>query len=360
MQEYSDGTRTWGELRLPDEVGSPESLASVAAVPVTIAHKGGMVTPQTWRAIAHGHAGDRARFDGTWVCADLVISSAEAIEAATKRELVEISGGYACKLEATSGVYEGRPYDAIQREIRYNHFALLPAGHARAGSDARLRFDSSGSTAIAIHIEDYHMKPKFRIDAAKAKATLGSRDFDLSKDADRRTLVQAINAEVTTLRQDMIDPAEIMDKLKDLQGFSISLTEGILALMEALAAEAEAPAENMEPDQVEEMVGVEAMDAAVERRARVVAKARSRGIETEGKSSAVLRREVLDKCGVRTDGLDAKTVTDFYDRIPEVTFDAHDRAIVGSGPAGPTAIDLDKARKEANARRANAWKHKSA
>lgn len=40
----------------------------------------------------------------------------------------ELSIGYACKYELSSGVYNGQHYDAIQRNIRGNHLASVPAG----------------------------------------------------------------------------------------------------------------------------------------------------------------------------------------------------------------------------------------
>lgn len=40
----------------------------------------------------------------------------------------ELSAGYGCIYELVSGVFNGQPYDAIQRNIRGNHLALVPEG----------------------------------------------------------------------------------------------------------------------------------------------------------------------------------------------------------------------------------------
>jgi hypothetical protein len=50
----------------------------------------------------------------------------------------ELSLGYKVDLDETPGVWEGQPYDAIQRNIRVNHLAVVPQG--RAGN-ARLNLD---------------------------------------------------------------------------------------------------------------------------------------------------------------------------------------------------------------------------
>ena len=48
----------------------------------------------------------------------------------------ELSLGYRCNYEFESGVYNGKHYDAIQRDIRPNHIALVQRG--RSGSDVRV------------------------------------------------------------------------------------------------------------------------------------------------------------------------------------------------------------------------------
>lgn len=53
--------------------------------------------------------------------------------------LRELSLGYSLDLDETPGVWNGQPYDAIQRNIRINHLALVEK--ARAGEQARLNID---------------------------------------------------------------------------------------------------------------------------------------------------------------------------------------------------------------------------
>ena len=50
-----------------------------------------------------------------------------------------MSLGYNLDLEETPGVWEGQPYDVIQRNIVINHLALVM--EARAGDQARLNID---------------------------------------------------------------------------------------------------------------------------------------------------------------------------------------------------------------------------
>ena len=56
----------------------------------------------------------------------------DEIEAGKK----ELSMGYFCDYELTPGTFDGRHYDAVQRNIRGNHIALVEEG--RMGSDVRV------------------------------------------------------------------------------------------------------------------------------------------------------------------------------------------------------------------------------
>lgn len=58
----------------------------------------------------------------------------------------ELSCGYVCGYDWTPGVFEGQPYDCIQRRIRGNHLALVETG--RMGHDVAV-LDSIDSTTTA-------------------------------------------------------------------------------------------------------------------------------------------------------------------------------------------------------------------
>lgn len=132
------------EYRPAEEVFKADSLATLADAPVTNLHQG-MVTAGNWRRVAIGAVSGEARQDGEHVTATLVIQDEETIkriESGTDRD--EVSCGYSCSLDPTPGVTEsGERYDAIQRDIVYNHVALVPRG--RAGREIALRLDHDGN-----------------------------------------------------------------------------------------------------------------------------------------------------------------------------------------------------------------------
>lgn len=132
------------ELRRPEQVFKPESLATLADAPVTDLHPKEMVSPTNSRSLALGHVSNAsARADGRFVGGEVVVTDAQLIAAVEGGSRREVSMGYTCKLVAVPGVYNGEHYDAEQTDIVYNHAALGPPKWGRAGSEVALRLDGA-------------------------------------------------------------------------------------------------------------------------------------------------------------------------------------------------------------------------
>lgn len=124
------------ELRLAEEVFDKESLASYKGRPIIITHDAGLVNKDNVQDHHVGTILTEGYRSGTDVRAEIVIHDTTALKRSGLREL---SLGYNLDLDETPGEWEGQPYDAIQRNIRINHLALVK--NARAGEQARLNID---------------------------------------------------------------------------------------------------------------------------------------------------------------------------------------------------------------------------
>lgn len=124
------------ELRLPEDVFDPESLASYKGKPIIITHDAGMVTKDNVHKFQIGTILTEGYRSGEDVRAEIVIHNTDAMKDCGLKEL---SLGYSLDLDETPGVWNGQHYDAIQRNIRINHLALVR--EARAGDQARLNID---------------------------------------------------------------------------------------------------------------------------------------------------------------------------------------------------------------------------
>ena len=124
------------ELRRPEDVFDPESLASYEGKPIIITHDARVIDKDNARRERVGTILTPGQQDGETVRAKIVIDDPDAVKASGLREL---SVGYYQDLIMEPGEWEGEPYDAIQTHIRVNHLALVAV--ARAGDDARLNMD---------------------------------------------------------------------------------------------------------------------------------------------------------------------------------------------------------------------------
>jgi uncharacterized protein len=120
--------------RPADEVFAPESMASFINKPVTLGHPQVSVDATNYREHVRGNVG-RARENGQWLDFDVALMDAEIIKAIDNGTR-ELSNGYTCQLEWADGTFDGKPYQAIQRNIRGNHLAVVDKG--RAGSECRI------------------------------------------------------------------------------------------------------------------------------------------------------------------------------------------------------------------------------
>jgi uncharacterized protein len=136
------------ELRLPEEVFHPDSLASFALLPVTNRHPPGMLTAKNAKKYAVGSVGENVRQDDDYVAAPLLIHDSDAIEAVEKGR-TQLSCGYSCELDPTqdeSLIARWGKYDAIMRNIRGNHVAIVDV--ARAGPGASIRLDANDGCSL--------------------------------------------------------------------------------------------------------------------------------------------------------------------------------------------------------------------
>lgn len=139
------------QLRDPKEVFNKDSLNTLKSVPVTLRHPPKLITPKDTKRYMVGYSSDEINQTGNKIKTQLTITDEDAIKSVENGDTVELSCGYECELEESNGTFDGENYDFIQRNIVYNHIALVEKG--RAGSDVRILMDSADSESL-VYIQD--------------------------------------------------------------------------------------------------------------------------------------------------------------------------------------------------------------
>ena len=201
IQEYrrADGSMR-RELRLPEEVFSADSLASMRGKPITVDHpRAGKVTSKDAHRVTVGAMLSEGKQDGDNVRTDITIHSPDAI--GDRREL---SLGYTAILDETPGVWQGQEYDAIQRTIRVNHLSVVK--HGRAGV-ARLNMDSNEEDFSTQQEQQTMSMVKIKLDsgleydaAPEVSAELNKLRADASAFAEKLNAIPKLEAERDTLK----------------------------------------------------------------------------------------------------------------------------------------------------------------
>jgi hypothetical protein len=252
----ADGT-VRRELRPPSAVFNADSLATLAAAPLTDLHPAEMVSPKNVRRLSIGHVSDDVRQDGQHVAARVTVQDADAIAAVQAGERRELSCGYTCDLDETPGTHNGQPYDAVQRNIRYNHVGIGPKNWGRAGSSVALRIDAADSRDTP---EVMRLDASDAVAASRLKApTDDAPEPDPTDDELAAVLGErdALRAQVAALEQQLADIGE--------QDALLAERDALVAQVAALRAQNELTRTD-DADRVEDQVQARALLLAQARR----------------------------------------------------------------------------------------------
>lgn len=339
----ADGTPR-RELRLPEEVFNSDSLESLKLKPLTLLHPDAkVVTPDNIGELQVGNVGSDVSTDSYRVYVSLSAQKQDGIQAIENGSARGLSCGYTCDIEWTSGDWMGMHYDCIQRNIRYNHVALVPAG--RAGDDARIRMDSAG-------VPDPESYTKQKDDEMNLKTVhLDGADF------------QAEPQVIAALDKSQKRCDELTQELDQARKDSADKVKSLESQVSTLQGERDSMKERL--DQAEkDMPGK--ISAAVKSRLDLVGKAQKAGVEIrDDMADADIKRAVILKKfpSAQLDGKDDSYLNARFDCACEAIdqdAEAQSRQDAAERQGGQTHVQsaqekLEESRKNYNARMDSAW-----
>lgn len=191
--QRADGTIV-RELITAEELAKADSLVSLGRKPITRNHpQSGLVTPATAGDVMVGTVGEKVVVGPEgYVTVTLTVHRGDAIadiESGTR----ELSCGYLCDVEPAPGVWTdaaGRQhhYDAVQKNRRYNHLAIVDRG--RHGPAASMRVD--GAVTVATQSGGEPPETPAPQDAMKFNVRIDGREYEIEvASADEALRIQA-------------------------------------------------------------------------------------------------------------------------------------------------------------------------
>jgi hypothetical protein len=276
--------------RPEDEVFTDESLISFANKPVTNNHPPELVNSRNSRQYSVGMSGPEVTRDGMFAKTVLHVTDEDAIKNIESGK-VELSNGYTADIEWTPGVTpDGEQYDAIQRNIKGNHIAIVERG--RAGPACR----------VADNL------PTLGDEVTMAKITIDGVDFEVSDQA-----AQAVGKLQARLKDAEMETQEKDEDLKKKEDEMEAKEKESKATNDALQAQLD--------DAKSKIPTTDTLDKLVTERTGIVDTVRKvmPDIQWEGKDADTLRREVVAaKCpNVQLDSVSADYINARFDMLVE-------------------------------------------
>lgn len=284
------------ELRPPEEVFAKDSLATLAGVPLTIAHPKDLVDVKNIKRLSVGMTGDIIeKSEERFVDFMGTVTDARAVSMLERKrdegKGQEVSCGYVAEMDFTPGIWNGQPYDAVQRNIRYNHVAFVDRG--RAGPEARVKLDEQDNAY-------YHVNNR-QGDESMEKITLDGKEFEVTPEiaeafkadgmskADKMKKMEADMKMKEDELKKMKD--EYADMKKDMEGMKKE-KDGMEGKKDALEAEIV----KLKEASKENKMDASALDALVQERAGIVAVAEKvigEEFKKDGKENNEIKKEVI-------------------------------------------------------------------
>lgn len=343
-----------GRLRDRDQVKA--ATDSINCKPVTLQHPNQPVNLDNVGDLQVGMSANDASFDGLNNYVTITVTSKKAVEAIEKGEVKAISMGYRCSIVDHDGVWQGSHHDQEQKDIVYNHIALVKNG--RAGDQVRFTVGDSAEFADFFDMadpEEGEKKPTedgnehqdgqpVIVNDGKAGQEVNLKDNNHNQEQSMKTIqldgvdYQADEKVIEALQAAQNDAAEKLDEIHTLLSAVDEKDSQIADLQEKI---------DKANDEIDESV----IDDAVNAKLAILDAARAAGIECDTSDDvSELKRKVI---AAAFDGIDLESIDDeasinaLYMSANKALADRAEKGDCGKGGKGgkkSPASQLDGAR----------------
>ena len=320
VQKYikSDGSEEM-EAKLPEEILSDSTVSSANSKPVTDGHHG-LVTKDNSHDLMKGFTASNGHVEGNMLYNDITITDPNLISQIKNGSKRELSIGFETQMDPTSGTYNGAKYDAVQRNIRINHVAVVPKG--RAGHEVRLIGDSAEAVDQVEPSEEKGNQMETRVVRADGQNITVAAD-----DVEKITKLDADNSAKAK------QIADLDAQIKKLQSEKAQL-QGDADASAKKADEAQAKADSLEADnkKIKEEFDKYKADG-VDKKLELIDKVKSfvgDEYDYHGKSDRDMKIDAVK--AIKGDSFD---FTDKSDTYVQAAFDMLEKPKQVSGYAGP-------------------------
>ena len=299
--------------RLRDVDDVKAATASINCKPITLQHPNKPVNVDNVKDLQVGMTANDASFDGLNNRVTVTITNKDAIDAIDRGDVKAFSMGYRCSVVENDGVWQGVHHDQQQKDIVYNHLALVTKGRAgdkvnfMVGDSAEFAdiFDMAdpeeGESKPTEDVSEYQDGQPVVVNDGKGSPDVILNDNNQKQEQSMKTIqldgvdYQADEKVIEALQAAQSDAAEKLDEIKTLLDAVDERDSQITDLQEKL---------DTANDEIDESV----IDAAVNAKLEILDAARAAGIECDASDDVSdLKRKVI---AAAFDSIDLDSIDD--------------------------------------------------
>lgn len=309
-----------------DSLSSADSLRSLEGAPVVVGQHE-WITQHNIKTASHGYTAGAPVIVGPYVEVDLLVTDPQAITEVEFGLYPEISAAYHADSTFEPGIWDGRDHDATQTKIRYNHIAVIPAGHGRAGVDVKILNEKQDDSKRS-------QKNKGEIRMELVKIRLPKTGKFINTDEDGAKAIDAENEEGQKATQSFEDAmgqleekngqlTQLQSEIEELKGQLKIFKDKLDELMSDEAAEGKALEMIADQHQSDEIIENEVEDE----KAREEIKNSTRTLH-----GVKLFNSILQAVGIKTEGMSDEAIRGAFKAQHQLSqMNKGRRAVAGAG-----------------------------
>lgn len=238
LGEYPNGfNKDPINILVPGEsLADAEALKSLEGMPV-VSWDHTWTDPSVVKDVAVGSVAGAPRMEDEFLVCDLLITDAETIEQIKNGQIGEISAAYHAGTVFEEGEFNGEMFDARQKDLRYNHIAVIPAGEGRAGNDVRIinkakkqEEQSMPGEIKLVRVKARNSKKYMNMDEASAE-TYAEETEGMDKEAkDAVKNMDEMRGEIDTYKENMTETGSLQARIQELEGQLAAFKQQVKAM----------------------------------------------------------------------------------------------------------------------------------
>lgn len=312
-----DDRKFVGRLRDVEDVKA--ATKTINCIPVTLQHPNSPVNVDNVSDLQVGMTANDASFDGLNNHVTVTITNKKAIEAIDKGEVKAFSMGYKCNVVDNDGVWQGVHHDQQQKDIVYNHIALVKNG--RAGDKVRFMVGDSADFGDIFEIDSEEEKPENKdkgTEPPKGEKEPSNDGAEPPKNGS--TFVNDKNFEpnnvkeqsMKTIQLDGVDyqaDEKVIEALQTAQNDAAAKLDEIYTLLDGID-ERDSKIADLEEQlaQANDEIDESVIDTAVNAKIEILDNARAAGIECDSSDDVYdLKRQII---AAAFDSIDLESIED--------------------------------------------------